>query len=82
VSAPATFHFEAYPRGPRTSCLRFAVALAVPTTQDSLPAAVLDPTGAGLSPADRFERFLHATCGPPLPGFLAQQADDPRPASL
>jgi hypothetical protein len=29
--------FGAYPRGPFTRCLRFAAALTVPTTQDSLP---------------------------------------------
>ena len=31
------------------------------TTQDSLSAAILDLTEAGLSPAGRYERFLFAT---------------------
>ena len=41
-------NFGAYPRGPLTCCLRFAAALTVPTTQDSLPGGAPQPYRDGI----------------------------------
>src|SRR5262249_49101004 len=59
----------AYPRGLRTNCLRFAVCPREHPTQDSFPAAILDLTGAGLSPAGRIRKFQRVASLPPSPGL-------------
>ena len=62
-------NFGAYPRGPITRCLRFAAALTVPTTQDSLPGGGPRPYRNGISTRRVTSRGF---CS--LHGFLLSQA--------
>ena len=56
-------YFGAYPRGLRTRCLRFAAALTVPATQNSLSGGGPQPYRSGTFTRGRIKRFqlLHSS---------------------
>src|SRR6266702_4783635 len=56
-------HPEMVSHTPRSSCVRFAAAIAVGLAQHSLPGGALRLTWAGLPPADRAS-FLALLCPP------------------